>query len=113
MVVGLRPVLIWLTPSASSASWRFEWRLPSQAGFEADGASDQDGGSAVTKKPKTEKLAEALLAAAYEKLPARMPCPKCKKTRSKSQFGLRVMTRDSRGIPMKTARQSYCVSCRG
>ena len=64
-------------------------------------------------KTAVEKKTEALLAAAYRKLPARVKCPKCKRTRAKDQFGLRVMARNGRGLPTKIARQSYCKACRG
>ena len=64
-------------------------------------------------KTAIEKKTDALLAAAYRKLPARVKCPKCGKTRSKDQFGLRVMARDAKSVPTKISRQSYCKECRG
>jgi hypothetical protein len=60
-----------------------------------------------------EKKVEALLATAFEKLPKRLKCPKCKRSRTKDRFGLRGMARDANGVPTKVTRQSYCSSCRG
>ena len=54
-----------------------------------------------------------MLAAAFEALPKRTVCPKCKKSQTKEAFGLRVMARDAAGVPTRIARQSYCGSCRG
>jgi len=67
------------------------------------------------KKPTgaAQKKAEALLAAAFEALPKRIACPRCKKSKSKDAFGLRVMARDDRGVPTRIAKQSYCKTCRG
>jgi hypothetical protein len=59
------------------------------------------------------KKSEALLAAAFERLPKRMTCPKCGRSRTKDRFGLRVTARDATGLPTKIARQSYCRDCRG
>lgn len=65
------------------------------------------------KKTAAEKKAEALLAAAFEALPKRSVCPRCKKNRTREAFGLRVMVKDDRGVPTRIARQSYCKACRG
>jgi hypothetical protein len=64
------------------------------------------------KKTSTEKKAEALLAAAFETLPKRATCPKCKRSRPKKAFGLRVMARDPKSTPTRIVLQSYCGSCR-
>ena len=64
------------------------------------------------KKTAAEKKTTALLAGALRKLPSRLACPKCGKTRPKEMFGLRVMKRDVRGIPVVIRRQSYCAACR-
>lgn len=64
------------------------------------------------KSPIQRKTA-LLLATALEQLPKRLTCPKCKRSRSKDVFGLRVMARDAKGVPTRIARQSYCRDCRG
>ncbi|MHB8874017.1 MAG: hypothetical protein ACYC8T_10060 [Myxococcaceae bacterium] len=66
----------------------------------------------MNKKTAAEKKTAALLAVAFKKLSQRLSCPKCKKTRPKDKFGLRVMRRDARGIPVVIRRQSYCATCR-
>lgn len=61
----------------------------------------------------TEKKIAKALAATLKVLPQRAKCPKCKKAKSVATgFGLRVMSRDSKGIPTRVARQSYCKTCR-
>lgn len=60
-----------------------------------------------------ERKTKALLAAAFDALPKRIVCPKCKRNRAKNAFGLRVMSRDAKGRPTRIARQSYCKTCRG
>jgi hypothetical protein len=76
-----------------------------------DTIADQRG-TETMKKTATEKKTEALLAAAFRKLPKRITCPKCKKTKARDAFGLRVMARDAKGVPTSIARQSYCGKCR-
>lgn len=68
----------------------------------------------TTKKTTAvEKKTEAMRAAAMRALPKRITCPKCKKTKARDAFGLRVMARDAKGLPTRIARQSYCAECRG
>jgi rubredoxin len=48
----------------------------------------------------------------FNSLPAMHWCPKCGVIKPKEDFGVRVMARDSAGLPVKMARQSYCRKCR-
>ncbi len=61
----------------------------------------------------TQKKTKALLVAAFEALPKRIVCPRCKKSTTKDAFGLRVMARDGKGVPTRIAKQRYCKACRG
>ena len=64
------------------------------------------------KKTIAEKKTEVLMAAAFEELPQRLTCPKCKRSRTKGSFGLRVIARSAQGVPTRIARQSWCRDCR-
>jgi hypothetical protein len=77
------------------------------------GRADGCGEIAMKSLTTLDKHASALLAAAFEALPKRIVCPRCKKSKAKEAFGLRVMTRDDRGVPTRIAKQSYCKRCRG
>lgn len=50
----------------------------------------------------------------YGTLPKRITCTKCKASRNKDQFGVRLMNRNdvAKGKPAKFLRQSYCNECR-
>lgn len=61
----------------------------------------------------TDKKADAILAKAFHDLPKRLTCPKCRRSRAKKEFGLRVMQRDSGGVPVRVRAQSWCRQCRG
>ncbi len=50
--------------------------------------------------------------AAFNALPEILGCPKCGCDKPKTQFGVRVMSRDANGAPKKISRQSYCRGCR-
>lgn len=50
--------------------------------------------------------------AAYNALPAELTCPCCQATKSKAEFGVRVVKKDEAGNPLKAVRQSRCRSCR-
>lgn len=45
-------------------------------------------------------------------LPAKLECPHCHEMKKKALFGVRVVSRDSRGQPDKVIRQSWCQDCR-
>ncbi len=69
----------------------------------------------ATKKaisPTVEKKAAAIVRAAFRTLPKRIICPKCERNRTPDAFGMRVMKRDAKGLPLVVRRQSYCVDCR-
>lgn len=59
-----------------------------------------------------KKKSAALVAAAFEKLPRKMTCPKCKRSQPKTAYGVRVIKRDARGVPLVCRRQSWCAGCR-
>ena len=59
-----------------------------------------------------EKKIAAVLASALRKLPRRIKCPKCGRSRGKEQFGLRTMEKDESGVPTRVRAQSWCRSCR-
>jgi hypothetical protein len=63
-------------------------------------------------KTAIEQKTEELRAAAMKRLPKRLTCPKCRKSRTKDHFGLRITARDASGLPTRIVRQSYCSSCR-
>jgi hypothetical protein len=67
--------------------------------------------TATKKSPKMTKAMQ-IVKAAFAALPQRLTCPKCKQTRLKEMFGMRVMKRDSKGIPTRVIRQSHCRDCR-
>lgn len=48
----------------------------------------------------------------YDSLPEKLTCPCCHAHIPKRNFGVRVMKRDSLGIPVIIRRQSYCKACR-
>lgn len=56
----------------------------------------------------SKKMADELM----ETLPAKICCPKCKVTKRKDEFGIRVARNKATGIPDRASRQSYCKACR-
>ena len=54
-----------------------------------------------------------VVAAAFAALPEYCTCPKCHLSKSKRDFGMRIMARDPvTKVPTKAVRQSYCQECR-
>ena len=69
--------------------------------------------------PEVKKLVDSIeykldnpREAFYRSLPDYCNCPKCGKDLLKSEFGVRVVKRDSGGVPTKMLRQSWCSTCR-
>lgn len=54
-------------------------------------------------KTTIEKRTAALLTRAFQKLPARIRCPKCGRTRGREHFGLRTMEKGADGLPTRVA----------
>lgn len=48
----------------------------------------------------------------YDSLPEKLTCPCCNAHIPKRNFGVRVMKRDTLGVPVIIRRQSYCKACR-
>lgn len=67
----------------------------------------------MMKTTAAEKKTKVLLAEAFEALPKRIVCPKCRKNRPRDAFGMRVMSRGEDDCPTRIARQSWCRNCRG
>ena len=53
-----------------------------------------------------------LRARAFRALPDRIKCPHCTAVQAKAEYGVRVVKRDGRGMPLKVVRQSWCQTCR-
>lgn len=61
---------------------------------------------------KLNALKTSLGRKVYAALPDKCRCPRCHKSREKSAFGLRVMSKGPDGKPTRIARQSHCNRCR-
>ena len=59
-----------------------------------------------------EKKRGEAFAKAFRRLPKRITCPKCTRTRAKEAFGLRVTKKTEAGVPLIVKPQSWCRECR-
>lgn len=65
----------------------------------------------TVKMSKAKMVVQAAVKKTFAGLAQRLTCPKCKKSRAKEDFGVRVMGKDAEGNPI-VRRQSYCRTCR-
>ena len=59
-----------------------------------------------------QKDLQTAFAKTFRQLPKRITCPKCKRTRGKAEFGLRVTKKTDAGLPVTVKPQSWCRECR-
>jgi hypothetical protein len=70
--------------------------------------ADKLGPDSVVLKGTINAIREKFI----ETLPVTAMCPKCSTVRHRTDFGVRIMKKDARGLPLSLLRQSYCKTCR-
>lgn len=75
-------------------------------------AEERAVGGGRMPKEEADALAEKLRRECFESLPDFLTCPRCKETKEKAVFGIRVSRSKASGKPLRAARQSHCRPCR-
>lgn len=69
------------------------------------------GPTSVAETPKAHSGGD-VVQRFFESLPQKLTCPCCKFYGHKMNFGVRVMKKNAKGMPVVLRRQSYCKACR-